>query len=108
MAQVAKHYWYRTDTPLLTDGFAATELMNVKREWQHMKQLIIATAGDCTKDKKKFCQDVIDARGDIGACLRQHEAELRDACKAKRAATVDKKERTATPSQGTTPENDKH
>jgi len=24
MAQVAKHYWYRTDTPSLTDGFAAT------------------------------------------------------------------------------------
>jgi hypothetical protein len=47
---------------------------------------------------------VIDARGDIGACLRQHEAELRDACKAKRAATVDKKGRTETPSQGTTPE----
>jgi hypothetical protein len=35
---------------------------------------MIATAGDCTKDKKKFCQDVIDARGNIGAsCARTGE-----------------------------------
>jgi hypothetical protein len=70
---------------------------------------MIATAGDCTKDKKKFCQDVIDARGDIGACLTQHEAELSDACKAKkRAATADKKEPTENPSQDTNPGNEKH
>ena len=70
---------------------------------------VMAAAGDCTKDKKKFCQDVIDAMGDIGACLIQHEAELSDACKAKkRAATADKKEPTENPSQDTNPGNEKH
>lgn len=69
---------------------------------------VMAAAGDCTKDKKKFCQDVIDARGDIGACLTKYEANLSDACKAKLARTGDKKEPTENPSQNTNSGNEKH
>ena len=49
--------------------------------------LIVPTAamagGECKEDTQKFCKDVVAAKGDVGACLNQHMAELSDACKTK-------------------------
>jgi hypothetical protein len=42
-----------------------------------------AMAGECADDKEKFCKDVIAAKGKVGACLKQHKAELSESCKAK-------------------------
>ena len=43
--------------------------------------------GECKEDKQKFCKDVVAAKGDVGACLSQHWAELSDACKTKAKET---------------------
>ena len=43
-------------------------------------------AGECRQDREKFCKEVVDAKGDVAACMRQHAAELSEACKAKREA----------------------
>ena len=40
-------------------------------------------AGDCANDKEKFCKEVIAAKGKVGACLKEHKAELSESCKAK-------------------------
>ena len=42
-----------------------------------------AMAGDCANDKEKFCKEVIAAKGKVGACLKEHKAELSEFCKAK-------------------------
>lgn len=42
-----------------------------------------AMAGDCTDDKEKFCKEVVEAKGKVGACLKEHKAELSESCKAK-------------------------
>ena len=42
-----------------------------------------AIAGDCADDKEKFCKDVVAAKGKVGACLKEHKAELSESCKAK-------------------------
>ena len=42
--------------------------------------------GECKEDRQKFCKEVIDAKGDTEVCMQQHQAELSDACKAKREA----------------------
>jgi len=57
----------------------------------HLVALIIAllipaaamAKGECQEDSQKFCKDVIDAKGDVGACLDQHKAEVSDTCKAR-------------------------
>jgi hypothetical protein len=43
-------------------------------------------AGECKEDRQKFCGDVIAGKGGVKACMKQHEAELSDACKAARKA----------------------
>lgn len=43
-------------------------------------------AGECRQDREKFCKEVVDAKGNVAACMRQHAAELSEACKAKREA----------------------
>jgi hypothetical protein len=52
--------------------------------------LLVPTAamakGECKADKQKFCKEVIQADGDVRACLEQHKAELSEACKAQREA----------------------
>ena len=35
--------------------------------------------GECKEDKQRFCKDVVEAKGDIGACLNQHMADLSEA-----------------------------
>jgi len=44
--------------------------------------------GECRDDIKKLCKDVRDDKGKLIACMDQHEAELSDACKARRDAKV--------------------
>jgi len=57
--------------------------------------LLVPTAvlakGECKEDKQKFCKDVAEAKGDIGACLNQHMAELSEACKTMLEAKPKKK-----------------
>jgi len=42
--------------------------------------LLVPTAaiakGECKEDKQKFCKDVVEAKGDTGACLNQNLADL--------------------------------
>jgi hypothetical protein len=40
----------------------------------------------CAVDVRKFCADVEPGQGRIVACLRNHEVQLSDSCKAARAA----------------------
>ena len=52
---------------------------------------VMAKAG-CAEDKEKFCKEVIEAKGKVGACLNEHKAELSEACKAKLEAKAKDKE----------------
>jgi Cysteine rich repeat len=36
----------------------------------------------CKDERIKFCKDIVTAKGDIIDCLKQHETELSEACKA--------------------------
>ena len=51
----------------------------------------MAKAG-CAEDREKFCKEVIEAKGKVGACLNEHKAELSEACKAKLDAKAKDKE----------------
>ena len=93
---------------------------------KHLVVLIIAllipaaamAKGECKEDKQKFCKDVAEAKGDIGACLNQHMADLSEACKttleakakkknAEGSAKMGKEEGTHTePGHGAPPESD--
>jgi hypothetical protein len=44
--------------------------------------------GECKEDRQKFCKDVIQAGGDVGVCMKQHEAEFSQACREKREANA--------------------
>jgi hypothetical protein len=63
--------------------------------------LLVPTAafakGGCKEDKQKFCKDVIEANGDVGACVEQHASELSEACKTKRESNADKNPSNDTP-----------
>jgi hypothetical protein len=45
--------------------------------------------GECKEDKKKFCKDVVEAKGDVGDCLEKHLSELSEACKTKQQTKSD-------------------
>jgi hypothetical protein len=69
-----------------------------------MIALFVPTAavakGECTADRQKFCKDVVGGKpGELSACMKQHEAELSEACKAERAANLKEKEKQKTPGQ---------
>ena len=57
--------------------------------------LLVPTAavakGECKEDRQKFCKDVIEAKGDVGACLNQHMTELSEACKTQLEAKAKEK-----------------
>jgi Cysteine rich repeat len=53
-----------------------------KAHIEEMRQRFQAAAEACKPDVEKFCQDVQPGGGRIIQCLRQHETELSDACKA--------------------------
>ena len=55
---------------------------NSECSWKDKKQKCDAP-GRCSDDKDKFCKDVVKAKGDVTACLKQHESELSPDCKAK-------------------------
>jgi hypothetical protein len=56
--------------------------------------------GECTADRQKFCKDVVGGKpGELSACMKQHDAELSEACKAERAANLKEKEKQKTPGQ---------
>lgn len=61
-----------------------------------MIALLVPTAAmakaDCGKDKEKFCKEVIEAKGKVGACLNEHKAELSEPCKARLEAKAKDKE----------------
>jgi len=73
-------------------GSAIVTQLNARRVnvMRLMLALIIAVVAltamaksECRDDKKKFCKDVLAAKGDIGQCLEQHLAELSEACRIK-------------------------
>ena len=47
---------------------------------------------DCAEDKEKFCKEVVEANGKVGACLKEHKAELSESCKARLEAKAKDKE----------------
>ena len=55
-----------------------------KAKWADIKQRVEAAIEACKPDVEKFCQDVQPGHGRVAVCLRAHEAELSDACKAQR------------------------
>ncbi len=48
------------------------------------RQHLRAVEQACQGDVAKFCADVKPGAGRLGACLRAHESELSEACKAQR------------------------
>ena len=55
-----------------------------KAKWADFKQRVEAAIEACKPDVEKFCSDVQPGHGRVRVCLRAHEAELSDACKAQR------------------------
>lgn len=72
----------------------ATLLLIVAVGWFVGRQsgVIAFGKGPCADDKLKFCKDV--ARSGIKDCLRQHAAELSEACKVKLEAKAKAKNAT--------------
>jgi len=53
-----------------------------KTEMQQMKAKMEAIKEACQPDVDKFCPSVAKGDGQVMQCLKQHESELSDACKA--------------------------
>lgn len=53
-----------------------------KAHLQAMKDYVREAREACGNDVKKLCKDVKPGRGRVVACLKEHEGELSDACKA--------------------------
>jgi hypothetical protein len=53
-----------------------------KAHIEEMHQKFQAAKAACQPDVQQFCQDVQPGGGRVMQCLRAHEAELSDACKA--------------------------
>jgi Cysteine rich repeat len=52
---------------------------------------VVMAKGECKEDRTKFCKEVVEAKGDVGACLKKHSNELSEACKTKKAGGGDAK-----------------
>ncbi|HCC46634.1 MAG TPA: hypothetical protein DEQ38_00715 [Elusimicrobia bacterium] len=48
-------------------------------------------AGPCAADAAKFCKDVKPGEGRVAACLKEHEKELSQACKDRKALAAEKR-----------------
>lgn len=53
-----------------------------KTEMEQMKAKMEAAKEACQPDVDKFCSTVAKGGGQVMQCLKQHESELSDACKA--------------------------
>jgi hypothetical protein len=53
-----------------------------KTEMEQMKAKMEAAKAACQPDVDKFCSSVAKGGGQVMQCLKQHESELSDACKA--------------------------
>lgn len=47
--------------------------------------------GPCAADAAKFCKDVKPGEGRVAACLKEHEKELSQACRDRKALAAEKK-----------------
>jgi hypothetical protein len=47
--------------------------------------------GPCAADAAKFCENVKPGEGRVAACLKEHEAELSQACKDRKALAGEKR-----------------
>jgi hypothetical protein len=47
--------------------------------------------GPCAEDVAKFCKDVKPGKGNIAACLKEHEKELSKACSERKAKAGEKR-----------------
>jgi hypothetical protein len=47
--------------------------------------------GPCAEDAAKFCKDVKPGEGRVLACLKEHEKELSQACRDRKAAAAEKR-----------------
>lgn len=47
--------------------------------------------GPCADDVAKFCKDVKPGEGRVAACLKEHEKELSQACRDRKALAAEKK-----------------
>lgn len=47
--------------------------------------------GPCAEDAAKFCKDVKPGEGRVAACLKEHEKELSQACKDRKALAAERK-----------------
>ncbi|PKM98082.1 MAG: hypothetical protein CVU79_05195 [Elusimicrobia bacterium HGW-Elusimicrobia-3] len=47
--------------------------------------------GPCAADAAKFCKDVKPGEGRVAACLKEHQAELSQACKDRKALAGEKR-----------------
>ncbi|MGD9642657.1 MAG: cysteine rich repeat-containing protein [Elusimicrobiales bacterium] len=47
--------------------------------------------GPCAADAAKFCKDVKPGEGRVAACLKEHEAELSQACKDRKTLAAEKR-----------------
>lgn len=47
--------------------------------------------GPCAEDAAKFCKDVKPGEGRVAACLKEHEKELSQACKERKALAGEKR-----------------
>ena len=53
-----------------------------KAKGEEMKAAIKGAKDDCAADAEKFCKDVKKGGGRIIKCLKEHEAQLSEECKA--------------------------
>lgn len=47
--------------------------------------------GPCAEDAARFCKDVKPGEGRVAACLKEHEKELSQACRDRRALAAERK-----------------
>jgi hypothetical protein len=61
-----------------------------KKSGEKMKERMAKAQEACKADVEKFCKDVKPGGGAVMKCLREHDAELSDSCKAIRAKAKEK------------------